>query len=116
MLYVAKKVSVSLLALTLLLIPEAAFSAPDNSPKEPGTPAAPEAKSYLPPWMQKQDRGDGKTGSGPGNTVASPSGAPVAEDAVKKKARFSSQGPRSRRAYRQKDVPFLRGFAAIFGR
>ena len=119
MLCFPKKVtSVSLLALTLLLIPAAAFSAAENSPTQPETPAAAsEAKSYLPPWMQKQDRSEGKIGSGPDKTVASPSGTPVAEDAAKKKARFSSQGPRSQhRAWRQKDAFFLRGFAGIFGR
>ncbi|MBT3070615.1 hypothetical protein KKP04_07020 [Rhodomicrobium sp. Az07] len=113
----AKLLGASLLALTMTA-GAAALAATDEAPAN-ATPKT-ESKSYLPPWMQKNDRASASPATAAAPVAASGAGAvaaaraantaPRQADAQRRRARPQ---PRSRQT-RGPNVPFFRGVASIF--
>jgi hypothetical protein len=113
-----RKAVMPLVLLSLLLSPAVSFAAGESETAEPKqSEAAPESKSYLPPWMQKQEGVDPKAVAGTDINGTSPEKSALAEDpeAAKKKAKATSQG-RERRSWRSNNVPFFGSFVGLFGR
>lgn len=116
-----KIMSASLLAFVMLASPSSLLAAAENAiPAKgaaTGAPVQSDSKSYLPPWMQKEDGPSPKATQGSDAPYAVPPSVAAADDAANKKAKIPSQGPRSQhRQTNQRDASFLRGFVGIFGR
>ena len=111
-----RKFAASFIVFSLIICP-AAFAAAEDSPSSQEKPAQaePEAKSYLPPWMQSQGSGENPGAPAANGTQANNAATAADDDAAKKKVPASNQGRKSHRHGSSPDN-IISGFVGLFGR